>query len=55
MLSTVFGYSTSATFLGNMLGPITGGFLSGMIGIRGLVHYRRDPVDSLGPCGSAMD
>lgn len=36
MLSTVFGYSTSATFLGNMLGPITGGFLSGMIGIRGL-------------------
>ncbi|MFC4076915.1 MFS transporter [Salinithrix halophila] len=34
--STAYGYSTSATFLGNMLGPITGGFLSGIIGIRGL-------------------
>lgn len=36
MLSTAFGYSTSATFLGNMLGPVTGGYLSGIIGIRGL-------------------
>jgi DHA1 family multidrug resistance protein-like MFS transporter len=34
--STSYGYSTSAVFLGNMLGPITGGFLSGIIGIRGL-------------------
>ncbi|OYD08911.1 MFS transporter [Paludifilum halophilum] len=34
--STAYGYSTSATFLGNMLGPITGGFLTGLIGIRGL-------------------
>lgn len=34
--STAYGYSTSATFLGNMLGPITGGYLSGYIGIRGL-------------------
>ncbi|MDA8351890.1 MAG: MFS transporter [Firmicutes bacterium] len=34
--STAYGYSTSATFLGNMLGPITGGYLSGVIGIRGL-------------------
>lgn len=34
--STAYGYSTSAVFLGNMLGPITGGFLSGLIGIRGL-------------------
>ncbi|GGA50295.1 MFS transporter [Kroppenstedtia guangzhouensis] len=34
--STAYGYSTSATFLGNMLGPIIGGYLSGFIGIRGL-------------------
>ncbi|SMO62123.1 MFS transporter [Melghirimyces algeriensis] len=34
--STAYGYSTSAVFLGNMLGPITGGVLSGIIGIRGL-------------------
>ncbi|SFS66759.1 MFS transporter, DHA1 family, multidrug resistance protein [Marininema halotolerans] len=34
--STAYGYSTSATFLGNMLGPITGGFMTGVIGIRGL-------------------
>ncbi|MDR6225265.1 MFS transporter [Desmospora profundinema] len=34
--STAYGYSTSAVFLGNMLGPVTGGFLSGIIGIRGL-------------------
>ncbi|PTM59717.1 MFS transporter [Desmospora activa] len=34
--STAYGYSTSAVFLGNMLGPITGGFLSGFITIRGL-------------------
>jgi MFS transporter, DHA1 family, multidrug resistance protein len=34
--STAYGYSTSAVFLGNMLGPITCGYLSGWIGIRGL-------------------
>ncbi|PTX58293.1 DHA1 family multidrug resistance protein-like MFS transporter [Melghirimyces profundicolus] len=34
--STAYGYSTSAVFLGHMLGPITGGFLAGWIGIRGL-------------------
>ncbi|GGE19179.1 MFS transporter [Marinithermofilum abyssi] len=34
--STAYGYSTSAVFLGNMLGPIICGYLSGWIGIRGL-------------------
>ncbi|QKG85159.1 multidrug efflux MFS transporter [Kroppenstedtia pulmonis] len=34
--STAYGYSTSAVFLGNMSGPIIGGFLTGYIGIRGL-------------------
>ncbi|RAL25688.1 MFS transporter [Thermoflavimicrobium daqui] len=35
-LSTVYGYNTSATCLGNLLGPITGGLMSGWIGIRGV-------------------
>ncbi|SFI99084.1 MFS transporter [Thermoflavimicrobium dichotomicum] len=35
-ISTVYGYNTSATCLGNMLGPICGGFFSGLIGIRGV-------------------
>lgn len=34
--STAYGYSNSAVCLGNMLGPIMGGFVSGWIGIRGL-------------------
>lgn len=34
--STTFGYSSSALFLGNMLGPIIGGFSAGWIGIRGV-------------------
>ncbi|TCS78236.1 DHA1 family multidrug resistance protein-like MFS transporter [Tepidibacillus fermentans] len=34
--STTFGYSNSATFLGNMIGPITGGFLAGHIGLNGV-------------------
>lgn len=34
--STAYGYSNSAVFLGNMLGPMVGGFVSGWIGIRGL-------------------
>lgn len=33
--STVFGYNTSAICLGSMLGPITYGFLSNSLGIRG--------------------
>lgn len=34
--STAFGYSNSAVCLGNMLGPMMGGVVSGWIGIRGL-------------------
>ncbi|MBA4492918.1 MFS transporter [Paenactinomyces guangxiensis] len=34
--STAFGFNSSATFLGNLLGPITYGFLSGFIEIRGV-------------------
>ena len=34
--STAFGYSNSATFLGNMIGPISGGFLAGYIGLNGV-------------------
>lgn len=34
--ATAYGYSNSAVCLGNMLGPIMGGFVSGWIGIRGL-------------------
>lgn len=34
--ATAYGYSNSAICLGNMLGPITGGFVSGWFGIRGL-------------------
>lgn len=34
--STVFGFHTSAVCLGNMLGPITYGYLSGFIEIRGV-------------------
>ncbi|WP_339061639.1 MFS transporter [Tepidibacillus marianensis] len=34
--STTFGYSNSATFLGNMIGPISGGFLAGYIGLNGI-------------------
>lgn len=34
--STAFGYNTSAIFLGNLLGPITYGVISGFIGIRGI-------------------
>lgn len=36
MESTAFGYSNSATFLGNMIGPISGGFLAGYIGLNGV-------------------
>ncbi|SEM71583.1 MFS transporter [Lihuaxuella thermophila] len=32
--STAFGYQSSANFLGNMLGPVTYGYLSGLTGIR---------------------
>lgn len=35
--STTFGYSNSAMFMGNMLGPILGGLLAGVIGIRGVL------------------
>ncbi len=34
--SASFGYSNSANFLGTMLGSISAGYLSGLIGIRGL-------------------
>lgn len=34
--STAFGFSNSAVCLGNMLGPVMGGFMSNLIGIRGL-------------------
>ncbi len=34
--STVYGYNSSAIFLGNMMGPIVGGFLTVWIDIRGL-------------------
>lgn len=34
--ATAYGYSNSAVNLGNMLGPIVGGFVSGWVGIRGL-------------------
>jgi DHA1 family multidrug resistance protein-like MFS transporter len=34
MESTAYGFHTSAVSLGNMLGPVTYGFLSGWIGIR---------------------
>lgn len=34
--STVYGYNSSAIFLGNMMGPIVGGFLTIWIDIRGL-------------------
>lgn len=34
MESRTFGYSTSAIFLGNMLGPIVGGALAGVFGFR---------------------
>lgn len=34
--STTFGYSNSALFIGNMLGPILGGLLAGLISIRGV-------------------
>lgn len=36
MESQTFAYSTSAMNLGNLLGPIVGGALSGMIGLHGL-------------------
>ncbi|WP_124727996.1 MFS transporter [Staphylospora marina] len=36
MESTAYGFSTSAVSLGNMLGPVTYGYLSGIIGIRGV-------------------
>jgi DHA1 family multidrug resistance protein-like MFS transporter len=35
-VSTAFGFQTSAVNLGNMLGPVAYGFLSGMTGIRGV-------------------
>lgn len=34
--SRAFGFNSSALSLGNMIGPVTGGFLSGFIGIEGL-------------------
>lgn len=34
--STVYGFHTSAISLGNMLGPLTYGLLSGWVGIRGI-------------------
>jgi DHA1 family multidrug resistance protein-like MFS transporter len=36
MESQTFAYSTSAMNLGNLLGPVTGGMLSGVIGLHGL-------------------
>lgn len=36
--STVYGYSTSAVNLGNMLGPVTCGYLSGWFHIHGLFY-----------------
>ncbi|HEY8342515.1 MAG TPA: MFS transporter [Calditerricola sp.] len=36
MESTAFGYQTSAINLGNLLGPLSGGLLTGWIGFRGL-------------------
>ncbi len=36
MVSRVFGFNSSALSLGNMVGPIVGGALSGFIGIEGL-------------------
>lgn len=34
--STTFGYSNSALFMGNMMGPVLGGLLASFIGIRGV-------------------
>ncbi|NHN31306.1 MFS transporter [Paenibacillus agricola] len=36
MESRAYGFNSSALSLGNMMGPITGGALSGVIGIRGI-------------------
>jgi len=39
MVSRTFGYSSSATFLGNMTGPIVGGSLAGIIGMQGVFLF----------------
>lgn len=39
MESRTYGYSNSAIFLGNMLGPITGGFFAGIIGFKGVFLF----------------
>ncbi len=39
MESRAYGYSTSSMFLGNMLGPVVGGVLSGWAGIRSLFVF----------------
>ncbi len=39
MVSRTFSYSNSAVSLGNMVGPIVGGSLSGIIGIRGVFLF----------------
>ncbi|OAJ72984.1 multidrug transporter [Brevibacillus sp. SKDU10] len=36
MVSRVFGYNNSFLCLGNMLGPMTGGFLAGFVGLNGV-------------------
>ncbi|AIG25092.1 MFS transporter [Brevibacillus laterosporus] len=36
MVSRVFGYNNSFLCLGNMLGPVTGGFLAGFVGLNGV-------------------
>jgi len=39
MESRAYGYSNSALFLGNMLGPIVGGQLAGRIGLNGIFFF----------------
>ena len=39
MVSRTFGFSSSAVFLGNMLGPIAGGTLAGFIGLKGIFLF----------------
>jgi len=39
MESRTYGYSNSAVFLGNMLGPITGGLMAGVIGYKGVFLF----------------
>ncbi len=39
MVSRTYGYSNSAIFLGNMMGPISGGFLAGIVGLHGVFIF----------------